>query len=223
MSEKEKPTLPKTGKGSQAGPRWFVSKHPALALEVVAERYPDKDGNRAEFIRVAFKSEIKSEIHAGEGYLGSRNKLGTDTNANRHYGLFFIVDPGPTPKDGFKDDQEAIEYKRQDGSVVVHEDWMMTAEEKTKARRIIDHIRRTGIYRNTPQDDQYRVTSRLVELSWDPAEIRTYVNGMVIPGMGKPMARPPHAGAPEDAPAAAVTTGAGPRMGTQVNRRSANP
>lgn len=182
------------GRGSPAGPRYFVSKNPGLTLEVVPERYPDRDGNRAPFIRVSFKSEVKSDMHIGEGHLGSRNKLGTDTNANRHYGIFFIMDPGPLPKDGYKGDDEPPK----DSHGVEREDWMRTAEEKATDRRIIDHIRKTHMYRHTPQDNQYRVTGRLIELNWDPAEIRTYVSGIVIPGMGKPMPRPPLEGAPEE-------------------------
>ena len=207
MSEDSK--VPVVGKGSPKGPRWFVSKNPGLVLEVKPERYPDRDGNRAPFIRISFKSEVKSELHVGEGHLGTRNKLGSDTNANRHYGLFAIVDPGPAPKGGYEDDGDEV-----------REDHRRTAEEKAEDRLVVDHIRRTYMYRHTPQDNQYRVTGRLIELDWDPAEIRTYVGGIVIPGMGKPMARPPLAGAPDDAPASAAAAGKSPRMGsTAVSRR----
>ena len=215
MSEVNKETnkeVPVVGRNSPAGPRWFVSKNPGLVLEVVPERYPDRDGNRAKFIRVMFKSEAKSDLHQGDGLLGSRNKLGTDTNANKHYGLFFIMDPGPMPKDGYKGDDSAPK----DSNGVEREDWMRTAEEKTDDRRIIDHIRKTHMYRHTPQKNEYLVTGRLIELTWDPAEIRAYVSGMVIPGMGKPMARPPLAGAPEDE--AVKPQGAG---GVRLTRRSA--
>ncbi len=203
-----------TGKGSLAGPRWFVSLNPGLVLEVVPERYPDRDGNRAPFIRISFKSETKSELHVGEGHLGSKNKLGTDTNANRHYGVFFIMDPGPAAKGGYESDEDAIE----DEKGVAHNDWMRTAEEKAQDRRIIDHMRKTHMYRHTPQDNQYRVTGRLIELTWDPAEIRVYVGGIVIPGMGKPMSRPPLAGAPEDSRSTVAVTDKAPTMGTLKRR-----
>lgn len=208
-----KTQAPATGKGSPAGPRWFVSKNPGLVLEVVPERYPDRDGNRAPFLRVAFKSETKSELHQGEGYLGTRNKLGTDTNANRHYGVFFIIDPGPMPKDGYQDDESQVK----DEKGIEREDWSRTSEEKARDRRILDHIRKTYMYRHTPQDNQYRITGRLIELNWDPAEIRSYVSSMVIPGMGKPMSRPPLEGAPaEGRPEGEPQTGRTPNMGSSV-------
>ncbi len=220
MSEQLKTqSLPVTGKGSKPGPRWFVSKNPGLVIEVIAERHPDKDGNRAKFIRVSFKSEAKSDMHVGEGYLGSRNKLGTDTNSNRHYGMHFIIDPGPMPKDGYVSDEEPIE----DENGVLHENWMRSAEEKADDRRIIEHFRKLYMYRHTPQDNTYLASGRLIELNWDPAEIRTYVGSIVIPGMGKPMARPPLLGSPEDAEAEKPALKA-PRMGTVgLNRRAAQP
>lgn len=212
MENKE---VPETGKGSKRGPRWFISKNPGLVLEVVPERYPDRDGNRADFTRISFKSETKSDLHVGDGKLGSTNKLGTDTNANRHYGIFFIMDPGAIPKDGYKSDEEAPV----DEHGVEHNEWMRTAEEKAKDRRIIDHIRKTHMYRHTPQDNQYRVSGRLIELNWDPSEMRVYVSGIVIPGMGKPMARPPLIAAPEDSKSVAEP-GKSPTMGTRVTRRT---
>lgn len=189
MGDENKPV---TGRGSPAGPRWFVSKNPGLVLEIVPERYPDVSGNKAPFVRAAFKSETKSEMHAGDGYLGSRNKLQTDTNANRHYGVYFVMDPGPVPPGGYKDDVEDVV----DEKGIVHEDWSRSAAEKLVDRMIIDHIRKIYSYRHSPQDNQYRVTGRLIELNWDPSEMRVYVDSMVIPGMGKPMARPPLLGAP---------------------------
>ncbi len=200
----EKAKAPAIGKGSPAGPRWFVSKNPGLVLEVVKQVYP-KDGEAAlPHIRVGFKSEDKSDLHIGDGRLGTR------------YGLFFVMDPGPKPKDGYKDDDELVE----DGKGLPNEAWTRTAEQKAEDRKVIDHIRNIYMYRNTPQDNQYRVTGRLIELNWDPSEIRTYVNGMVIPGMNKPMARPPLAGAPEDARAAHVQTEGGPRMGSATVRQN---
>ena len=205
------------GRGSPAGPRWFVSKNPGFVSEVTPERYPDVAGNRAPFLRVAFKSEGKASTHVGEGHLGSRNKTNSDTNANRHYGVYFVIDPGPVPEGGYKNDSEAPE----DDKGQAHEDWVRTAEEKARDRKIIDHLRSIYAYRHSPQDNQYRVTSRLTELNWDPAEIRVYVESMVIPGLNRPMGRPP-VGAPEpeenkgeERPAAKA-----PPMGVPVKRRS---
>lgn len=219
MSEQEKPVqdLPQTGRGSKPGPRWFVSKNPGLVIEVVAERYPDKDGNRAKFIRSIFKSEVKSDLHIGEGKLGSRNRLGGDTNSNRHYGVFFVIDPGPEPKNGYVADEEPIK----DSKGLEHEDWMRTADEKKEDRRIVEHFRKLYMYRHTPQNNEYLASGRLIELDWDPAEIRTYVGSIVIPGMGKPMARPPLHGAPDDS-AERPAVSKGPKMGSvTLNRRSA--
>ncbi len=206
-------TVPAVGKGSLKGPRWFVSRNPGLTLEVIAEQ----DGNRAKFIRVGFKSEDKSPLHVGDGRLGSRNTLGTDTNSNRRYGVYFIMDPGPAPKDGYKGDEDLVK----DNRGIEQESWTRTAEEKADDRRIIDHFRKTHLYRNTPQNNAYVVTGRLIELDWDPAEIRIHVASMVIPGMNKPMPRPPLAGAPVDAAPEREAAASGPSMGTKLNRRSA--
>jgi len=197
-----------TGKGSPAGARFFVSKNPGLVLEIIAERYPDEHGNRKPFIRISFKSETKSELHAGRGYLGTGNTLGTDTNANRHYGLFKVMDPGAGP---YKDDGDDVD-----------EEWSRTAEQKAEDRVIIDKIRKTGWYRSTPQDNQYRISSKLVELNWDPAEMRVYARSLVIPGMGKPMGRPPLVdGAPSEDRTAPGEASA-PQMG-RLKRRLAVP
>jgi hypothetical protein len=211
-TEKETPAI---GKGSPAGPRWFVSRHPGLTLEVKAEQMRDREGNRAKFIRIGFNSEAKSAIHVGAGRLGTGNPLGTDTNSHRQYGLFFIIDPGPRPKDGYKADEDPIT----DEQGKVHEDWMRTAEQKEDDRYIIDHFRKTSMYRATPQKNEYLVTGRLIELNWDPAEIRVAVQAMVIPGMGRPMARPTLAGAPEESFTAAPSSKS-PVMGTKVSRRN---
>lgn len=209
---KSKPAASKTGRGSPAGPRWFVSKSPALTLEVVPQQYPDEHGNRKPFLRVTFKSEIKSPIHIGDRRLGSDNPMGNDLNAPRHYGLFFVMDPGPLPKDGYKDDDEAP----LDSFGKPREDWMRTADQKSEDRRIVDHFRKTHLYRSSPQDNQYRVTAKLTELDWDPVEIRIAVAEMVIPGVGRPMPRPNLSGAPEDAVATAVSSAkTGPAMGTK--------
>lgn len=191
------------GKGSPAGPRWFVSKNPGLVLEVVKQDYPKEGEPARPHVRIPFKSETKSALHVGDGYLGSRNKLGTDTNANKHYGVYFVMDPGPRPEGGYKDDKTIPVYVQQDGKEVEMEDWMRTADEKERDRKIIDHIRGIYMYRHTPQDNQYRVTARLVEMNWDPAEIRVHVESMVIPGMNKPMSRP-LAGAPAEQPSEAA-------------------
>lgn len=184
MSEKE---APETGKGSPSGPRWFVSKNPSLVLEVVAEKILDAEGNKPPHVRVFFKSEEKSEIHVGMGYLGTRNKNGSDLNANLKYGVHFVIDPGPRPKDGYEDDKDEVRA-----------DWRRTAKEKDIDRKVIDHIRSIYMYRNSPQDNRYRNTARLTELNWDPTEIRKMENRMVVQGGYKPMARPPEDNAPEE-------------------------
>lgn len=217
MSELKKADGPVIGKGSPAGPRWFVAKNPGFVAEVVPQKYPKEGESAPPYIRVPFRSEDKSDLHIGDGRLGSRNKTGSDTNANRRYGVFFVMDPGPRPKDGYKDDDELV----LDGKGAPNEAWTRTAEQKAEDRKVIDHLRTIYAYRNTPQDNQYRVTGRLIELNWDPAEIRIHVNSLVIPGMNKPMPRPPLAGAPSDSRAEVAVGSDRPKMGNVNVRRNA--
>lgn len=179
---------PITGKGSPAGPRWFVSKNPSLVLEVIPQYYPDeKTGEIKKHLRVAFKSEEKPWTHKGEGKLGSRNKRGSDSNASEYYGVYFVIDPGPKPEGGYRDD---VDFPKDDKGRE-HQDWMRTASEKADDRHTIDHIRgRVYAYRNSPQDNKYRVTARMVELNWDPNELTIAAMQLAESGPGRAAGRP---------------------------------
>lgn len=193
----EKQKAPVTGKGSPAGMRWFVTRFPGYCQEVVAEKVLDENGNKRPYLRIAFKSEAKSNLMVGHGHLGTDNKGGSDTNANKKYGLLAIADPGPGPFN--KDDVDTDENG-----------WT-----KGDRRKIINTLRMTSHFRCTPQDNEFRVTSRLVELNWDPAEIRTHEASMVVAGSSRPMSRP-IAGSPED------TAPEPPKkpVGSQMGRRT---
>ncbi len=179
---------PEIGRGSPAGPRWFVSKNPTLVLEVMPQyRADEKTGKTEKYLRIGFKSVEKPWTHLGEGKLGSANKRGSDSNASRHYGVHFVIDPGPVPTEGYKDDAE----DPADDSGRERPDWRRTAEEKADDRHVIDHIRnRVYGYKNSPQDNRYRVTARLIELNWDPNELTVAAMRMAEDGPGRAAGRP---------------------------------
>ena len=168
MPEKK---VPETGPGSPAGPRWFYSKTPELVVEVKPERYADANGNVPPFLRVAFNKQIKPDVLVSEeGRLGSKNKIGADSNANLWYGVYYVVDPGPVPvSEADKDAREKSGKARE-----------FTEEEK-RDRMIIDHFRKMHQYKITPQDNRLCVTDKIEELTWDPHTITEY-DGFVIPG-----------------------------------------
>ena len=205
---------PETGKGSPAGPRWFVSKNPNLVLEVLPEFYPDeKTGEKKKHIRIEFKSEEKPWTHKGDGYLGTRNKRGSDLNANDHYGVFFLIDPGAGPYEDDSEMEPPIE-KLRGGSTRERPDWVRTASEKTDARMILDHIRRrVYAYRNSPQDNRYRVTARLTELNWDPSELTIAAMRIAEDGPGRAAGRPALEAEPTDGEGQEIEAGRVADMG----------
>ena len=202
MSDKKAPVV---GKGSPRGMRYFTSRWSEFVQEIIPEHKSNPEtGERKPFLRVAFEKRAKPDMLVGDGMLGSRNKSGSDTNANLYYSRLEIMDPGPEPK------TEAEKKERLDHDLPAEFN-----DEENRNRLIIDTLRRSDNYKKTPQNNEFEVTAKLKELDWDPSELGAASNRYIKAGTSRPIARP-DMGAPEDGDKEEAPAARGAKMGRKA-------
>ena len=157
MSEEN--VVPEVGPDSPAGIRYFVSsRYPNMNITIVPAEDKTKTTPRVLGVYALFRSMAKPNSMQGKGKRGTDNYDGTDMNDSGKWGVFGpIMDPGPEPEDGYKDD-----------AVSVPRAVRLKAAKKLLNRQTIDRIRETDHYLRTRQNNEVDAASVLAEVTWDP-------------------------------------------------------
>ena len=178
MSE-DQPVVPETGPDSASGARWFVScRYPNLNVTIRPAEDKTPTTRAVKGVYALFHSMAKPNHLQGNGKREKGRDDGTDMNDSGKWGIFGpIMDPGPEPEEGYKDDDVKVPLPRR-----------MKAAKKSENRQIIDRLRETGHYRRTRQNNEVDINSVLIELTWDPTPHSGNIAGVVTrgrPSIGK--------------------------------------
>lgn len=161
------------GPGSPRGWRWFVSsRYPNMDISIVPGLPPTDTQRAVREVKEILKTAPKPDAFQGDGKLGSHNQSGTDKNDSPYWGISrAILDPGAEPEDGWTDDGKDIPRAER-----------MTKEQKALNRSVIDHLRQTGFYQKTIQNNEVDRLMQLKELDWDPTPLSGTAKGVVSHG-----------------------------------------
>ena len=190
---------PEVGPDSPAGMRWFIScRYPNIVVTIRSAHDKTPTTPRIVGLYAPFRSMAKPNTLQGRGKRGTENYDGTDMNDSGKWGIFGpIMDPGPEPEDGYKDDP-----------ISVPKDKRLKAAKKKENRETIDRLRETDHYLKTRQINEVDIYTILAEVNWDPIPHSGNISGVVVRGRaavgkdGVAVESPSVSGAPEEERAA---------------------
>ncbi len=165
--------IPEVGPDSPAGMRWFIScRYPNLVVTIRSAQDKTTTAPRIPGVYASFRSMAKPNTLQGKGQRGTANYDGTDANDSGKWGIYGpIMDPGPEPEGGYKDDANTVPKAER-----------LKASKKKENRETIDRLRDTDHYLKTRQINEVDIHSVLAEVDWDPTPHCGSIIGVVTRG-----------------------------------------